>query len=56
MTGGREVGIADSFAQRAGELRRHFVENEDVRRHFADPPTRLGRGVPRQRRRRGASG
>ncbi|MDB5486989.1 MAG: conserved virulence factor protein [Reyranella sp.] len=35
--GGREVGIADSFAQRAGELRRHFVENEDVRRHFADP-------------------
>ena len=35
--GGREAGIADSFAQRAGELRRHFVENEDVRRHFADP-------------------
>ncbi len=35
--GGREVGIAQSFAQRAGELRRHFVENEDVRRHFADP-------------------
>ena len=35
--GGREVGIAESFAQRAGELRRHFVENEDVRRHFADP-------------------
>lgn len=35
--GGREVGIADSFAQRAGELRRHFVENEDVRRHFANP-------------------
>ena len=35
--GGREVGIADSFAQRAGELRRHFIENEDVRRHFGDP-------------------
>ncbi|TBR27062.1 MAG: virulence factor, partial [Reyranella sp.] len=35
--GGREVDIADSFAQRAGELRRHFIENEDVRRHFADP-------------------
>jgi hypothetical protein len=35
--GGREVGIAESFAQRAGELRRHFIENDDVRRHFADP-------------------
>jgi len=34
---GREKGIADSFAQRVIELRRHFVENEDVRRHFADP-------------------
>jgi hypothetical protein len=34
---GREKGIADTFAQRAVELRRHFVENEDVRRHFADP-------------------
>lgn len=34
---GREKGIADAFAQRATELRRHFVENEDVRRHFADP-------------------
>ena len=35
--GGRELGIAAGFAQRAGELRRHFVENDDVRRHFADP-------------------
>lgn len=35
--GGREVGIADAFAQRATELRRHFIDNEDVRRHFADP-------------------
>ena len=35
--GGRETGIAEAFAQRAGELRRHFVENDDVRRHFADP-------------------
>ena len=35
--GGREKAIADTFAQRATELRRHFVENEDVRRHFADP-------------------
>ena len=35
--GGREMGIADTFAQRATELRRHFVENDDVRRHFADP-------------------
>jgi len=35
--GGREVGIADTFAQRATELRRHFIDNEDVRRHFADP-------------------
>lgn len=35
--GSRENGIADAFAQRAIELRRHFVDNEDVRRHFADP-------------------
>jgi hypothetical protein len=35
--GSRENGIADAFAQRAIELRRHFIDNEDVRRHFADP-------------------
>ena len=34
---GREVGIAEAFAPRATELRRHFVENPEVRRHFADP-------------------
>jgi hypothetical protein len=34
---GREVGVADAFAQRAIELRRHFVENFDVQRHFTDP-------------------
>jgi hypothetical protein len=34
---GREVGVAEAFAQRAVELRSHFVQNEDVRRHFADP-------------------
>jgi len=34
--GGREVGIAEAFAQRAIELRGHFVENFDVQRHFAD--------------------
>jgi len=36
-TAGRETGIAEAFAARAVELRRHFVENLDVRRHFADP-------------------
>ena len=35
--GSRETGVADAFAQRATELRRHFIGNEDVRRHFADP-------------------
>ncbi len=35
--GGRETGIAEAFAERAVELRGHFVENLDVRRHFADP-------------------
>lgn len=35
--GSRETGVADAFAQRATELRRHFIDNEDVRRHFADP-------------------
>ncbi|MGD9880712.1 MAG: virulence factor SrfC family protein [Reyranella sp.] len=35
--GGRERGIAESFAERAVELRGHFVANLDVRRHFADP-------------------
>ncbi len=35
--GGREIGIADPSAQRATELRRYFIDNEDVRRHFADP-------------------
>jgi hypothetical protein len=34
---GRETGIAESFAERAGELRAHFVDNLDVRRHFSDP-------------------
>ncbi len=34
---GREIGIAEGFANRATELRRHFIENEEVRRHFADP-------------------
>ena len=34
---GREHGIAEAFAARAVELRGHFVENFDVRRHFADP-------------------
>ncbi|MEI7874766.1 MAG: virulence factor SrfC family protein [Alphaproteobacteria bacterium] len=34
---GREAGIAQDFALRAVELRKHFVENPEVRRHFADP-------------------
>ena len=37
MTARRETGVAEAFAQRAVELRRHFVENFDVQRHFADP-------------------
>ncbi len=35
--GGRETGIAEAFAARAVELRSHFVENLEVRRHFANP-------------------
>jgi hypothetical protein len=35
--GAREQGIAEAFAARAIELRRHFVENIDVQRHFGDP-------------------
>ena len=35
--GGRETGIAETFAARAIELRGHFVENLEVRRHFANP-------------------
>ena len=35
--GGRETGIAEAFASRAVELRSHFVENLEVRRHFANP-------------------
>ena len=35
--GGREQGIAETFAERAQELRGHFVANPEVRRHFADP-------------------
>ncbi len=35
--GAREKGIAEAFAQRATELRAHFVGNFDVQRHFADP-------------------
>jgi hypothetical protein len=35
--GARETGIAEAFAQRATELRRHFVENFDVQRHLANP-------------------
>src|SRR4051812_45028846 len=34
---GRETGIAEAFASRAVELRSHFVENLEVRRHFANP-------------------
>ena len=34
---GRERGIAETFAERAQELRGHFVANAEVRRHFADP-------------------
>jgi hypothetical protein len=34
---GRERGIAETFAERANELRGHFVANAEVRRHFADP-------------------
>lgn len=34
---GREGGIAEAFAQRAVELRGHFIHNADVKRHFADP-------------------
>ena len=37
--GGREVAIAESFSGRAGELRRHFLENIEVQRHFTDPAT-----------------
>jgi len=33
----REVGVAEAFAQRAIELRRHFVENFDAQRHFMNP-------------------
>jgi len=39
--GGREHGVAEAFAARAVELRGHFVDNFDVRRHFADPARRL---------------
>jgi hypothetical protein len=35
--GRRETGVAEAFAQRAVELRTHFVENFDVQRHFANP-------------------
>jgi hypothetical protein len=35
--GGRELRVAEAFAARAIELRGHFVDNFDVRRHFADP-------------------
>lgn len=35
--GGREAGIAEAFASRASDLRAHFVDNFDVKRHFADP-------------------
>jgi len=31
--GARETGVAETFAQRAVELRQHFVENFDVQRH-----------------------
>ncbi|SKA13381.1 hypothetical protein SAMN02745126_03756 [Enhydrobacter aerosaccus] len=34
---GRETGVAEAFAQRAIELRKHFIENFDVQRHFVDP-------------------
>src|SRR5260221_409925 len=34
---GRETGVAETFAERAIELRGHFVDNFDVQRHFADP-------------------
>lgn len=34
---GREVGIAAAFAERAAELRSHFVDNIEVKRHFASP-------------------
>jgi len=34
---GREMGIAEAFAERAAELRGHFLANEEVRRHFANP-------------------
>ena len=34
---GREVGIAAAFAPRANELRQQFVENAEVKRHFAHP-------------------
>ncbi len=34
---GREVGIAQDFAARAFELRSHFIDNLEVRRHFANP-------------------
>ncbi|MBM3644157.1 MAG: virulence factor [Alphaproteobacteria bacterium] len=35
--GDRETGVAPEFAARAQEMRRHFVENSDIQRHFADP-------------------
>lgn len=34
---GREIGVAEAFASRAVELRGHFVDNIDVKRHFANP-------------------
>jgi hypothetical protein len=34
---GREIGIAEAFAERAAELRAHFIDNFDVKRHFAHP-------------------
>jgi hypothetical protein len=37
--GGRETGVAEAFAARATELRTHFTENNEVRRHFSDPAT-----------------
>lgn len=33
----REVGIAKDFGARATELRSHFIDNLEVRRHFASP-------------------
>jgi hypothetical protein len=34
---GREMGVAEAFGGRAAELRDQFVDNPDVRRHFAHP-------------------